>query len=952
MVFAAGVWLAAIAAVRALAAGFGGDARATATLASALLAGAAAGSLAGWRPSRRAAAAAALGAMGVGAAAARLESQLSWLTAAAGDEWRPDIVVFLIGLLGLGLPAAIVGKWISEGEAPSTTAALLGAPIALALLDAPWIPEVLSAALGWAAPLLLVLARGAPAAAREAAPQESGARPRLAAAALAAGAAAVVCALAPISLELRSFLRGTAWDLARSDATLLLLMSLGTALLGPILARGGPIGGTAAPALAAALLLLGSRRLEVLHGDPQLFRDVTAFARRTLGAAGAIDAPLYPSFLVAATVPAFLLALGCALGGLVKSCRAGARTPALSLGLAAGLWIAMVSIEGRSVEGAIEGGLPRAFDAALVLLAGASILAAAAVERTPRRIVAIALSLVCAGGLAAARAALPAEFRPTALFSTQERAVPEFHKILAVRESLDGLAALMEEPDWWDLTRPERSRRVRVDRVDRTPTIQGRHALDLALAQALAVHGAPERVLILGVLPPESLDLLRAAGVKWVDFAPMPATAAAVATGFDANDLSPAGRDGLRFAAGRRGYDVVFWAPQPNYPAAVASALRATHLRALESALRPGGLAAVCLDLETTPAPVIDALREDWLGDRPGAAVAFAATGVESPAVGLLVSPAPDTKKTGIPTFLAALRARVPALATEVAWIAPPAPRAPDALRASSYFTSLLPPIAPLRAFESLGHGTRFSPEPRRAAAEGGALVDRWYRDAPAGPAKALSHLARASQTFFAAPWSFNPFRSPAEQIPIPNETLDAIVASARVAPGAVPPAAEAFRRLARFLIEQKEFQRLLGFSKAFAEAAPGIWDARIALARAHRELLDPEAALAILSSPSPPTVEGDRIAVAIETAAIQYAMKNEGGSIATLQAAFREYSTSGALAEALAKTLLAMGKPAEALPYGNHFETLSRGSAAARVLKRQIERAIERAASKPGGGH
>jgi tetratricopeptide (TPR) repeat protein len=500
------------------------------------------------------------------------------------------------------------------------------------------------------------------------------------------------------------------------------------------------------------------------------------------------------------------------------------------------------------------------------------------------------------------------EFRPSSLFNTQERGVPERHAILGVEESLEGIALVVEAPDWKDLTVPLRTDRVRLDRVDQTPCLDGVATADLALTLALELHPAPKRVLVLGELAAGSEARLRAAGVAEIVKTDTPF----------ASGSAP---------AGMRGFDVVFAPPRPRFQATPAWTLEPLHAAAICRCIAPGGVLAIFASASTTPSAVLTDLRDGWLASavKPTVKpfVALVANGLLEPAVGLLV------RDGG----------------------APPPEDGPVELRGLTQSRSL-PPFAPCRAFETVGFGDRFSETRRACAAES----VEWFVEtvktygADARAARGQLELAGALAAFHRAPWRFNSFRPPADQVPVPDGVLDSLVKAVSESPALWPRAGAAARQVGALLTAQRSFSRLLDFSRKILDVKPDAWHARRDLARAHRELLDPETALSILEgAPSATDAEG-AVALAVERSRVQIALVRAPSAVQGLREALTTRPTSLPLLEALVDAYLAAGDAAQAVVTAKHHASLTGGDASSEALLRRAN-AAGGAASRGAAG-
>ncbi|HKE01455.1 MAG TPA: hypothetical protein VKE69_10630, partial [Planctomycetota bacterium] len=515
----------------------------------------------------------------------------------------------------------------------------------------------------------------------------------------------------------------------------------------------------------------------------------------------------------------------------------------------------------------------------------------------------------------------PAPFRPAGLFWNIVFA--EGHTPHAVRETVDGAALLVEEPVREERNKTTRIRRVRVDRVDRTPDLDDRGGYELAIATAAAIHGAPERVLLLAPPLPRTIELLRRAGAKFIDAAPLPATAASVAAPFGAVEIGDAGPDGLRPAAGQRGYDLVVMPPTPSFPADASSSLRTRHLRALEGALAPGGVLGMFLDAATTPIDVAASLAADATSGRPNAGAIFVADGVLGASIGILSragdGPLVTTRSAFAPGPLAEF---VPSLSPDLATIRGQI-FSPTHRSFSSSVSARLPPISTARSF------ARVALDPRANRASIARLAERWLAEAGAS-ASLLSarHLAAAVAEMESAEWIHNMKRVPAETIPIPTPATDAVAAAIAALPGPGPGRA-AYRQLAHLLDAQREVSRLYKFAGTVHASDPGNWRASRDVARTMRELLDPEGSLQMLDETAMPDEEDGLVGFSVERARTLLALKRGDDAITSLRLAMQAHPTSVALALELAETFKALGNMADATLWAKHAETLHRAAEA-----------------------
>jgi len=918
----------------------GGDGRAshlTGGVAALAFALSAVRSAARWSPSRVALAAAVALALLV---VPKLEGLLSGAVL-AGGEGLLDPLTIAIAIVVVGAPAAALGAIAGPAALAPVDGAIAGSALGLAILDGPSVPLPASQALAIVAPFALVSWPRGPAS-----PEADRSR-RVAHGIESIGlfllGAGIASGFVAARLELRSFVRGSTWDLAQLDGTMLAVLALGTLAVGRPLRSFGAGGIALAAAIAGGAWFFGQARVNDIS-LPAPFRQL--LSSRQWGIV--IDSAAYAPFLVVATFPLALAFAGGALGAAAR-----ARTLAAPL-LGAGIVLlaAVPLAESRSVllpDGITElDGFKALLWVALIATSAAGALLAVApcvtpVRRTSDVALAMGGALACTGvAVFAVERLPPARQLPVSNFYVE---IPtEKHSVHAARESVDGVALLVEEPTRREGKLLVRNTRVRVDRAGRTPQLDDRGGYELTVAMAASLHGAPRRVLLLGPALPRVLEILRSAGAEQIDSAPDPWIEGGPAAVFKIPPgFGEAAPDGLRVAAGRRGYDLVLRPPEPSDPSAIAFSMRPEHLRALEQAVAPGGLFAYFVDLATTPVDALDAMASGFVDGREAAAISFAADGIAAPSVGFLSRHGPPQGA------LAAERER------EVVERAPSLPdRASlDGLTlwggrsgAASAVGSWLPPVSTRRSFEQVwARPLRMSldwVEVQRARKSEGA---RWAREAlesgAASPSrKAAIELARAIEILDGAAWEASPLRPPVESLPAPQEALDAILAGQRAAPGHAALRA-AYRQLERRLEAQRELARALAFAKADAELDPSDWaPCRDAAARS-RELLDPEGALDWLDRAPPSATDAGDIAIAVERARTLIALQRGDEAIDALSAAYGRHSKAADVVIELGETCRKLGRLDDARRWAKLSRTLT-PLPEAEMLEARVEAAIK----------
>jgi len=196
--------------------------------------------------------------------------------------------------------------------------------------------------------------------------------------------------------------------------------------------------------------------------------------------------------------------------------------------------------------------------------------------------------------------------------------------------------------------------------------------------------------------------------------------------------------------------------------------------------------------------------------------------------------------------------------------------------------------------------------------------------------------MVSAVHSFYREKWNFNAFRMPAEQIPIPDRTLDKLVNAADGTLALWPWVRPATRQGGALLTTQRSFSKLLDFSKRILAVKPNEWQARRDLARAHRELLDPETALSILAEKPLPDDRDGAVALTIEKARVELALSNPKAAIATLRATLTKHPTSLPLIEVLVDAELAGPTPVNALVAAKLHSSLTGGSEKSSALLRK----------------
>lgn len=901
----------------------------------------------------------------------RFPSQLERVVLGLGEGWRQDSTRSAFALAFLGFPFYTAGRLAAHARAGVAPWALTGLVVARVVLDAPPVAPELGAALAWVSPFVAAAAvrwqRPNPAELRSPEPalQDGNGRGGIGATAqdiLVVGAAAL--AILVFRVELRSFVRGTAWDLALVDIAIAILAVAGHRFLGPAVKRadGGAI--PAAAALVALGIVLASRRLSLLAASPEDFRRFLALLETGSWGVASVDRSLYPAAIALASLPVLGIALGGVLAALERE-RLGGRAGA-PLGVLMALVVGLTAGEGADPAGGhvAKAGLLGLLTIAAWGLAAASAFASVCLlQGSSRKRPSILLSAVLSISTAAVALAAPfAEFRPASLFSTQERGVPEVHVLNETFESLEGIATVVEVPDWRAGAVPMRTTRVRMDRVDRTPFADGEVAWAHALAAALLFHGAPRRILVIGELSQSQSSLLAIFGAAEIAFASVPRVLGELRA---FGDLPRARR--TTAPLGERGFDLVYVPPHPKFQAAPAWTVEPEFCASLLTTLAPGGVLAVDNPLASTPPEALTRLRHG-MQQHGSVALSFASNGLFAPVAGLLVrvgsagaiSGGPGTGVDGANAKGGRDRLRdVPELRDDPLGNPRGTPlplRRPSAGSGGrAFFRSLLPTLSTHRDFEACGRGHRFSPDGRILASRGASwflenLADCEWAEGPREQQalwRAETLFVRLVQEFHAGSWRFNPFRRPIEQTPLPESVTEGLIAAAGSPEAPWPRFQIAAHQALEILEAQKAFGRLHTVAQSLLGSHPEDWVVRCKLSRAHRELLDVDGAAALLAeAPLPSDLEG-RTSISVERAYVELQRGNPELARSVLRQSLTAAPNSTATLEALVEAELALGNLEEARVAARLHATISPDEGASERLFRRIDLASGQS-SKP----
>ncbi|MBL8692929.1 MAG: hypothetical protein JNJ88_02415 [Planctomycetes bacterium] len=930
--------MAAFALHRAVATGLGADGRAAVITAAAMAVAFGLGSLRGtdsrwmrWGP--------AVWAAFVIAATPRLEGWLCGAVVACGEEWRGDVATFALALLASGLPAFAAGAASTSCGISVPRAGAAGAA-ALLLLDSPLVATELAQLAGWLSPLLAA-ALSAESTKSEDPPAAGEPRPVFVVYALFGAAAALAAVVA--RLELRLFLLGSPWDFSQIDALMLAAAAVGATTIEGALRpmRAGAV--AILSAAAAGALWLGLRKLSEISLPAAFNAHLQRF-----GAAGdaahSIDGPLWAAFLWLTTFAAFSLLAGASARALVETSSRRASAAAF-LGAAAGLVGALAICSGGSASADGEAHSYAFVNAAWI--AGIALWGAGALGllllRKPRGMAewtsgAGALSISAAASFYYCR---PAEIRPASLFLTEPRP-QEIHNIRCIRESVDGTAQWVAEPDRRSLGEPVRHERARLDRRGVSPRVDGEAAADASIALAALLQGSPRRALVVGAPTERLVDLCHRAGIGNALFAPSPATLVSVMRGSAVDDSIEPGSDGIRCAAGQRDFDLVIVAPSPG-DVRPGSVMRSpARLAALEHALAPQGILAVAIDLESAAVEEIEA-AVGWAAARPAASIGFLSDGLLAPTLVVLVGGSGretvsfTTKPAAALTDLALA---LPRDSSEWAALVVSASR----VKLGNALRSMLPPIAHGREIESLR--VRGGVTAARSPAEARALEAAIRLLESAGLPEPGRALANACLHLRAETWSALPSYTPAQQIPVRDALLHAVTAGLKASPQH-PLLWRAYEQCASLLQAQSTPSRIESFARGVLAIAPSDWRPRRDLSGALRALLAPDMALELLDGAPSPDAPGPRAEVAVERAECLTALDRRAEALALLREEQKRQPTNPRLVRALITAFMRESAWKEARSWASHLVTIEPGGASHALLESLDER-IRQAESRP----
>ncbi|MFN0207751.1 MAG: hypothetical protein ACKVS6_15695 [Planctomycetota bacterium] len=849
--------------------------------------------------------------------------------AAAADGPAGTIILLLLSLPFVFIPAAALGAFLKHRPFNRFAETCAGAAIALFIIDGPWIPERAIQIFTLAAPFLIWILTKRTAAAHASAPivrVEPGRRQCLARPlAVFFFGAGIAVAIVSLRIELRSFVRGSLWDISRMDIVALSLASIGAAVSGAVIlkTRRGFI--SIASGLAAAGVAFALLRLSTLT-NADTFRHVKGGLERFAGAAAEVDGSLYVYLLVAALVPFPFVIFGAASRGIFINPRSV--VPAMA-GFAAGLLFVTIRID-YDWSDAMH--LPLANADSQVAAVARSVLfifcaagAAGFAAARKRRIVAFV-------GFAAAALScylLPSvDFRISNVFSSTRRLVIENHKISEVRESIAGIATKVESPDWSDDEYSTRTTRTRVDRTARTPAFDELQTYHHALVRSVLLHGSPEKILVLGPRVETAQRIIEQNFRLRVEFNSLPSIA-----NFRAGSDTP--------AASARGYDLIIFPPQPCDVADVSLTLNATHLFQVEHALNENGVIAWFLDASTTPPNVIERLKTEWLDSYQNSAAIFVSDGVRAPAIGLIARIGGEKLIPENSKFkMSAPDPAIPSLPFENDMLG--CDLRGNAHRNISYsILRFLPPVAVSRSYSSFTSLDLYDTGPRRNRYSAVNHINSWSQSED-GALGATLALASACAAFDSQDWNLSNFRAPILERPVPQGAMDGIVKSLRILP-ANAPAKRAFVQIARTLMLQDQLSNLWKFSDAARAADTKSWEPVYYYSVAVRKLNDPQSAETALAASDKFNDPDATIAFVCERAEVALALGKGDAAISLLQRGLTEHSTSREIARTLATSLASLGRYDEAVTAATHYQTLSRNDPSAGVFVESLRRQSEK---------
>lgn len=802
--------------------------------------------------------------------------------------------VFVVCLALCALPFAALGAICKETPIRYFGDLCFSSAAALLLTDGPLLSAGAANGIVWFAPILLIffIKLAPPPADEEESPWIA---PFILGAALAAGAAI-------IRLQLRGFIRGDLWSVSQLDAVGFVISGLGAWIVGGYLQKAGPAARAGAPALAGISFLLTLLRFATLQYR-ETFDSTVGRAVSLLGIGFSVDGAYYCILLAGGVVPLLFLAFGAAArGGSTFTVK---NTRALLAGAALGI-ISITFLDARFSIAQKPDAVP--FSPGFVTFSKATAVAfaaaaAAGILTTGRaRIVSVASVLILGGAIYT----IPMyRFRPDNLLNQTRILVPENHRWLSEFESIEGISGTVDAPEYKD-QKVGRSVRTRFNRTSISPLADEMQSYLSSLRAAASSIEKPERILVLGSAVPKAELILTSAGAKTVTWAPRPFTGGADET----NIISP---------AGLRDYHLIIWPPQPSDLDVASLYLNSRRLAALESALAPGGALAVFLDLTTTPKSVL--LNLALSPDPPGGAsrAIFISDGVAAPIFGSI------RRMSGKLNITSGDLGSV-------------------ATKGENYYTtpSWLPAITVDRNYYHISGRDYYDSNPRAARRENLLLIAELANFGEAGGDRAATlSLIKAIAEIEGENWNLSPFKTPLESRPIPQKACDEIVNCESARPGNAP-ARRAFLQISEYLKSQKQLSRLLQFSQKIVAIDPEFLEARLALAIAHRSLLDPEGALVILNNRPASGAPGgaEPAEIAVERAACEAALAKPEAAITTLKNALTLHPTDKTVVIALVETLLATGRAAEAATYATHLVTLAHDDPAAASLLDRARRA------------
>lgn len=930
--------MAALALHRAVTAGLGADGRAAVVTAAAMAAGfglgAARGGAQRWMHWG-----AAVWAVVAIAAVPRLEGWLCGAVVACGEEWRGDLATFVLALLAAGLPSFAAGA-ASSCCGISIPRAGAAAASALILLDSPLVPTEFARLVGWLAPIVAAALTTDGAKSEHRANNEE---PKAGFMVPALFGAAAALAAVVARLELRLFVLGSPWDISQFDALMLAAASVGAITIEGALRpmRAGAVAILAAA--AAGALWLGLHKLSEISLPAAFSAHLQRFGA-TGDAPHSIDGPLWATFLWLTTFAAFSLLAGACARSIIEpdARRAGS---AAFFGAAAGLIAALVICSGGSASADGEAHSYAFVNAAWI--AGIALWSAGALGllllRKPRG----ATEWACgAGALAIGAAAsfyycLPAEIRPASLFLTEPRP-QEIHNIRCIRETVDGTAQWVAEPDRLALGEPVRHQRARFDRRGVSPRVDGEAGADATIAMTALLHGSPRRALVVGAPTERLVDLCHRAGIGETFFAPTPATLVSVMRGATVDDSIEPGADGLRCASGHGEFDLVIVTPSPG-DVGTGSVMRSSaRLAALEHALAPRGILAVAIDLESAAVEEIEE-AVGWAAARPGASVGFLSDGLLAPTLVIFVNHgARETVSftTKPAPALTELPLALPRDSDNWNALAVPASR----VTAGGALRSMLPPIAFGREIERLrvrgGVTAARSPDDARALGAAVRLLEA------AGIAEPGRALAKACLQLRSESWSALPSYTPAQQIPVGDALLESVRMGLKAAPEH-PLLWRAYEQCISLLQAQSTPSRVESFARGVLAIAPSDWRPRRDLSAALRALLAPDLALELLNGAPIPQAPGPRAEVVAERAECLSALDRRPEALALLREEQKKQPTHSRLVRGLIAIYMRDSAWKEARAWVSHLATIEPGTSSHALLESLDER-LRQAESRP----